>query len=281
MATSVWKGAISLGLLSIPIRLYPAARPERINLHLIHRKCHTRLRQPLYCPTCHRIVDRSEAVKGYEYEKGKYVLVENEEIKKITPQSGKTMEIDAFVKGSQIDPIYFESSYFAMPEKGNAKPYVLLVRALEDSDRVGIAKVAMHQREYTVFIRPRDHGLTVHTMYFVNEIRSVEGYGKIGQDVKLKPQEIKLAEQLVESLAEDFKPQKYHDTFQENLKALIEGKRKGKKIVEEEAPPKRAPVIDMMEALKRSLHAAEAQKRKKPMRARPAGREGERRRLAS
>ena len=130
MVTSVWKGAISFGLLSIPIRLYPAARPERINLHLIHRKCHTRPRQPLYCPTCHRIVDRSEAVKGYEYEKGKYVLVENEEIKKITPQSGKTMEIDAFVKGSQIDPIYFESSYFAMPEKDNATPYVLLAAAI-------------------------------------------------------------------------------------------------------------------------------------------------------
>lgn len=218
-------------------------------------------------------------MKGYEYEKGKYVLVENEEIKKITPESGKTMEIDAFVKGSQVDPIYFESSYFAMPEKDNAKPYVLLVKALEDSDRVGIAKVAMHQREHTVFIRPRSHGLTIHTMYFVNEIRSVEGYGKIGQDVKLKPQEIKLAEQLVGSLAEDFKPQKYHDTFQENLKALIEAKRKGKTIVAE-APPKRAPVIDMMEALKRSLHAAEAQKRKKPMRARSAARERESR-LAS
>jgi DNA end-binding protein Ku len=281
MAASVWNGSISFGLLSIPIRLYPAARTARINLHQIHKRCHTRLRQPLYCPTCRRIVERSEVVKGYEYEKGQYVLIENEELKKITPKSGKTMEIDAFVKGSEIDPIFFESSYFALPEKDNAKPYVLLVKALEDSDRVGIAKVTMHQREYTVFIRPRSHGLTVHSMYFVNEIRSLEGYGKIAQDVKLKPQEIKLAEQLVESLSEDFKPQKYRDTFQENLKALIEAKREGKTIVGE-APPKRAPVIDMMEALKRSLEESEAQKRKKPMRARPAAREREaRRRLAS
>jgi DNA end-binding protein Ku len=220
-------------------------------------------------------------VKGYEYEKGQYVLIENEELKKITPRSARTMEIEGFVKGSQIDPIFFESSYFALPEKDNAKPYVLLVKALEDSDRVGIAKVTMHLREYTVFLRPRSHGLAIHTMYFVNEIRSVEGYGKIVQDVKLKPQEIKLAEQLVESLAEDFKPQKYHDTFQENLRRLIEAKREGKTIVEE-APPKRAPVIDMMEALKRSLHDSEAQKRKKPMRARPAAREREgRRHLAS
>ena len=219
-------------------------------------------------------------MKGYEYEKGHYILIENEELRKITPPSGKTMEIQAFVKGSEIDPIFFESSYLAMPEKGNPKPYVLLVKALEDSDRVGIAKVTMHQREYTVFIRPRSHGLTIHTMYFVNEIRTVEGYGRIA-DVKLRPQEIKLAEQLVESLAEDFKPQQYHDTFQERLKVLIEAKREGKTIVEEERP-KRAPVIDMMEALKRSLQESGAQKRKKPMRARPTAREREgKRRLAS
>ena len=279
MAAAVWKGSISFGLLSIPIRLFPAARSERINLHQIHKECHTRLRQPLYCPKHRRIVDRSEVIKGYEYEKGHYIFIEAQELKKIAPPSSKNMEIQAFVKSSQIDPIFFESSYLALPEKDNPKPYVLLVKALEDSDRVGIAKVAMHLREYTVFIRPRSYRLTIHTMYFVNEIRKVEGYGKIA-DVKLRPQEIKLAEQLVESLAEDFKPQQYHDTFQERLKALIEAKREGKTIVEEE-PPKRAPVIDMMEALKRSLQETEAQKRKKPMR-RPAAREREgRRRLAS
>jgi DNA end-binding protein Ku len=279
MAASVWTGAISFGLLSIPIRLYPAARSQRINLHQIHKKCRTRLRQPLYCPTCHRVVERSEVVKGYENEKGQYLIIENEELKKITPPSSRNMEIQAFVKGSQMDPIFFDSSYLALPEKDNPKPYVLLVKALEDSDRVGIAKLTMHQREYTVFIRPRSHGLTIHTMYFVNEIRSVEGYGKITQEVKLRPQEIKLAEQLVESLSGDFKPQQYHDTFQENLKALIEAKREGKSVVEA-APPKRAPVIDMMEALKRSLQASEAGNKKKPMRARPAARERHRR-LAS
>jgi DNA end-binding protein Ku len=279
MAASVWKGAISFGLLSIPIRLFPAARPERIQLHQLHKECHTRLRQPLYCPKHRRIVERSEVVKGYEYEKDRYIVVEEQELKKIAPPSSKNMEIQAFVRGSQIDPIFFESSYLALPEKDNPKPYVLLLKALEESDRVGIAKVTMHQREYTVLIRPRSHGLTIHTMYLVNEIRSVGGYGKIAQDVKLRPQEIKLAEQLVESLSEDFKPQQYHDTYLENLKALIEAKREGKTIVEE-AAPKRAPVIDMMEALKRSLQASEAEKKKKPMRARPAAREGKRR-LAS
>ena len=281
MAASVWKGSISFGLLSIPIRLFGAARPERIQMHQLHKECHTRLRQPLYCPKHDRIVDRAEVVKGYEYEKGHYIVIEEQDLKKIAPPSSKVMEIQGFVKESKIDPIFFETSYFALPEKDNPKPYVLLVKALEESNRVGIAKVTMHQREYTVFIRPRSHGLTIHTMYFVNEIRRVEGYGKTVEDVKLRPQEIKLAEQLVESLAEDFKPQQYEDTYQERLKALIEAKRRGKTIAAEE-PPRRAPVIDMMEALKRSLHQTEAQRSKKPTRVRGSGREREgKRQLAS
>jgi DNA end-binding protein Ku len=262
MASSVWKGAISFGLLTIPIRMYTAARSERVQLHQIHKKCHTRLRQPLFCPECNRIVDRSEVVKGYEYAEGQYVVVDDEEIKKITPKSSRTMEILAFVKQSQIDPIYFDASYFALPEKDNEKPYALLLKALEDTDRVGIAKVTMHQREYTVFIRPRHRGLTIHTMYFPNEIHEVEGYGRLDKSISLKPQEIKLAEQLVETLSEEFNPKQYHDTFQENLKALIAAKQQGR-TVREEQPAKRAPVIDMMEALKRSLASGDQPKGKR------------------
>src|ERR1700692_3561252 len=129
MASSVWRGTISFGLVSIPIRLYTAARSKRTFLHQIHNACNTRLKQPLYCPTCERIVDRSEVVKGYEYEKGKYVLVESEDIKKITPASAKTMEILAFVKTDQVDPIYFESSFLSVPDEEGRKGYHLLVKA--------------------------------------------------------------------------------------------------------------------------------------------------------
>jgi len=278
MATAMWRGSLTFGLLAVPIRLYTAARSERLNLHQLHKECHTRLKQPLYCPHCNRQVERSEVVKGYEFEPGKYVVVTDEELKKITPRSSKTMEILAFVKQEQIDPIYFDSSYLVMPEKDSEKAYVLLLKTLEDSGRVAIAQVTMHQREYTVFIRPRKHGLTLHTMYFANEIRKVAGYGEVEKNVKLKPQEIKLAEQLVETLAEDFKPEKYHDTFQERLRELIEAKRKGATIELEEAPA-RAPVIDMMEALKRSL-AKTATAKKKPARPRPVAGE-HRRKLAS
>jgi DNA end-binding protein Ku len=280
MATPVWKGTLSFGLLAIPVKLYTAARSQRMNLHQLHKVCHTRLKQPLYCPQCNRQVDRSEVVRGYEYEKGRYAIVNDEEIKKITPPSSTVMEIVAFVKQEQIDPIYFDASYFMLPDKDSEKPYALLLKTLEDSNRVGIATVTMHQREYTVFIRPRKNGLTVHTMYYANEIRQVAGYGKAEKDVKLKPAEVKLAEQLVESLSQDFKPEQFHDKFQENLKALIEAKQKGKTVVAERKP---APgrVIDMMEALKKSLANAEHQKQKKPAKLRPTDSEHHRRRLAS
>jgi DNA end-binding protein Ku len=278
MASPVWKGTLSFGLLAIPIKLYTAARSQRINLHQLHKVCHTRLKQPLYCPHCNRQVDRSEVVRGYEYEKGQYVIVSDDEIKKITPRSSTVMEIVAFVKQEQIDPIYFDASYFMLPDKESEKPYALLLKTLQDSNRVGIATITMHQREYTVFIRPRNNGLTIHTMYYANEIREVTGYGKAEKDVKLKPAELRLAEQLVDSLSQDFKPEKYHDKFQDNLRALVEAKQKGKAIVAEERP-KPARVIDMMEALKKSLATAE-RKPKKPAKLKPTGSDHHRR-LAS
>jgi len=264
MASSAWKGLISFGLVSIPIRLYPAARAARINLHQLHGVCKTRLRQPLYCPTCERIVERNEVVKGYENEDGSYVLLDPEEVKKIAPESSRVMDILSFVKESEIDPIFFDSSYFIVPENEGRKAYQLLVKTLEDSKRVAIAKITMHQREYTVFIRPYDHGLALHTMYFADEIREAPGYGKT-DDVKLRPQEVKLAEQLVNALSADFDLKNYHDEFQARLKQLIEAKQRGK-VTAAEPQPHRAPVIDMMAALKKSLETSGARQRK-PIRA--------------
>lgn len=263
MAASVWKGALTFGLLSIPIRLYAAARTERTRLHQLHAKCHTRLRRPLYCPTCNRVVKRDEVVKGFEYENGRYVIVDKEDLKKITPDSGRSMEILAFVKGDQIDPIFFESSYRALPDKDADKPYQLFLRALEQTQRVGIAKFTMHQRDYTVFVRPRDGGITIHTMYFINEIREVPGYGEKPKNLQLRPQEIELAEELIETLSEDFNPAQYHDTYQEQLRALVVAKQKGKGVIEKPAP-KHAKVIDIMDALKRSVQEAERTPRRKP-----------------
>jgi len=275
--SSVWRGFISFGLISIPVRLYAAARSERISLHQLHTVCHTRLRQPLFCPACNRMVERSEVVKGYEYEKGSYVLMDPEDIKKITPESGRAMQILGFVKESRIDPLFFDASYFVVPEDEGRKAYQLLLKTLDDSKRVGIAKLTMHQREYTVFIRPYDHGIALHTMYFKNEIREAPGYGRAGH-VKLLPQEVKLAEQLVDTLSEDFHLEKYHDDFQARLKLLIEARQKGKDIAA--APePHRAPVIDIMAALKKSLETSGAAP-KRAARAKPGPASAVRRRTA-
>jgi DNA end-binding protein Ku len=213
-------------------------------------------------------VERSEVVKGFEYEKGQYVLIEPDEIKKITPPSGRTMDIMAFVDESQVDPIYFDSSFLAVPEPEGAKAYRLLTKALEDTNRMGVAKLTMHQREYTDFLRPRKHGLTLHTMYYSNEIAAVPEYGKY-EDAKLNPQEVKLAEQLVQTLAADFNPKEYRDNFQDRLNALIEAKLRGQSIaIAPEAP--RAPVIDIMQALKKSLAASNKKEAASPEISRPA-----------
>lgn len=251
MASSVWKGSIVLSLVSIPVRLYAAARSERTYLHQIHDKCNTRVRQPLFCPTCNRFVNRDEIIKGYEYEEGQYVLMKDDEIKKLAAQSSSNLEISAFTKLDEIDPIFFDSSYFCLAEDAGKKGYHLLVKALEDTETIGIGKLLMHQRDYTVFLRPYQHGLLLHTMYFSNEIRSLAEFGALETE-SLKPQEVKLTEQLIRSMTEKFKPAQYHEEFQEKLKGLIEAKRNGQGI--EIGPKAKTPrVVDMMAALKKSL----------------------------
>ncbi len=265
MATSVWKGHLTFGLISVPLRLFAAARTERIHFNQLHKECHSRLRQPLFCPTCNRMIERSEIVKGYEYEKDQYVLVEEEELAAIKPSSTQTMEILEFVKLQEVDPLFYDSSYFAVPEEAGRKAYHLLVETMEESGFAAIAKLGMHQREYTVILRPREAGLTLHTMYYPNEIRQVAEYGKT-DGVELKAQEKKLAQQLIASLAGDFQPQKYSDEYQERLKELVKKKLEGEEVAA--APqPKLAPVIDLMDALKKSLADREAAPKKPPARA--------------
>jgi len=251
MATSVWKGHLTFGLVSIPIRLFAAARTERISLNQLHKVCHSRVRQPQFCPTCNRQIERSEIIKGFEYEKDQYVLFSEEELDKLDPPSARTMEILEFVKADEVDPLYFDASYYATPEDAGKKAYELLLDAMEESDHVAIAKLYMHQREYIVVIRPRAHGLTLHTMFYADEIRNVAEYGH-KDSAEPKEQEKKLALQLIESLSTHFEPKKYHDEYRQSLRTMIEAKLKGQEIAV--APhPQLAPVVDLMEALKKSL----------------------------
>jgi len=267
MAATVWSGFLTFGLISMPVRLFSGARSKAISFHMLHRDDHARVKQQLICSEEEKVIDRSEIVKGYEYRKGEYVIIEPEEIKKIEPRTAKAMEILEFVKQEEIDPLYFESSYYLAPDEGGKKAYALLTRALEETEYVAIAKLAMHNREYTVILRPHDGGLVLHTMYYQDEVR---GMPDIGTDhMNLRESELKVAHQLIEALAAKWDPTKFHDSFEENLKKLIKAHVEGKEIKPVEKPRKLSTPLDLMAALKQSLAQMEG-KKKGPQRAEAA-----------
>jgi DNA end-binding protein Ku len=255
MASSVWKGHLTFGLVSFPVRLFSAARSETVSFNLLHKEDHSRIKQVTFCQTEDKPVPRADLVKGYEYEKGRYVVIDEEEIKAVAPRTAKVMEILEFVKADQVDPIYLESSYYIAPDEGGEKPYALLFQALKQSQLFGVAKIAMHNREHIIILRPGAKGILLHTMYYTDEIRQVDEFRTDTSLVKDK--ELDLAKMLISSLEADFEPEKYKDTYRENLQKMIEAKIEGRKVVET-PEQKVAPVIDIMEALKRSL----AEKRK-------------------
>jgi DNA end-binding protein Ku len=259
MASSVWKGHLTFGLVSFPIRLFSAARSETISFNLLHKEDHSRIKQVVYCQAEEKPVPRSELVKGYEYEKDHYVEIDVEDIKKVAPKTAKVMEILEFVKSEQVDPIYLESSYYVAPDEGGEKPYALLFQALRESQYYALAKVAMHNREHIIVLRPGAKGILSHTMYYNDEIRHVEEFRT--DTTLVKDKELDMAKMLISSLEAEFEPHKYRDEYRENLQKMIEAKIEGKNVV---ATPSThiAPVIDIMEALKKSLA-----EKKKPVQA--------------
>ncbi|MDP9267485.1 MAG: Ku protein [Acidobacteriota bacterium] len=247
----------------MPVRLFSGARGNRVSFNMLHRDDHARVKQQMVCSEDGKVLSRDEIVKGYEFRKGEYVVIEPEDIKKIEPKTAKAMEILEFVPAGQIDPLYFESSYYLMPEEAGRRPYALLQKALAESEYVAIAKLAMHNREYTVFLRPYKHGLMLHTMYYKDEVREVEGFNDIAKDVQVKDAEVKVAHQLIAALAAEWDPKKYYDTFEANVKQLIKARIEGKEVIPIDRPAKPGKVVDLMAALKQSLDQME---KKKPQR---------------
>jgi DNA end-binding protein Ku len=250
MAASTWKGHLTFGLVSLPVRLFTAARGETISFNQLHKEDHSRVKQVLYCQAEDKPITRDQIVKGYEYEKGKYVVIDDEDIRKVAPKTARVMEILEFVKADDVDPVYLDSSYYMAPDEGGEKPYALLFAALKKTGYYGVAKVAMHNREHIVILRPGQHGMLLHTMYFADEVRKTEEFRTDTENIRDK--ELALALNLVESLAAEFEPQKYSDNYRDNLRKMIQAKIEGNSVVE--TPETHiAPVIDIMEALKKSL----------------------------
>lgn len=251
MPATVWKGYLTFGLVSFPIRLFAAARPEPIHFHLLHKKDLSRVKEVMYCAAEDKPLDRSEIVKGYEYDKNEYVVIEPEDLEKIAPPTATVMEILQFVKIDEIDPILLETSYYVSPEEAVSKPYSLLLEAMKQTKYDALAKVAMHGREHIVVLRPAEHGIVLHTMYFVDELHKSNEV-KAPSAAKFDKKEIDLAKKLIDTLAGPFKPEQFHDEYKKNVEQLIEKKRKGQKVTPIRQP-KKAPVIDLMQALQQSL----------------------------
>lgn len=263
MASTIWKGHITFGLVSLPVKLVAAARSETISFNQLHKPDNSRVRQVLYCIAEDRPVPRSELVKGYEYEKDRYVVIEEEDIKRIQPKTAKVMEILEFVKAGEMDPIILESSYYIQPDEAGEKPYALLFEAMRRTGYNAVAKLTMHNREHVVILRPGKHGMILHTMYYRDEIRAMDEF-RTSTD-QLQERELKMAESLIEALAAPFDHERYRDTYRETLRSMIDAKMAGEEVVAAPQEAELAPVIDIMEALKSSLAslkkppAAEAQ----------------------
>jgi DNA end-binding protein Ku len=251
----IWKGAISFGLVTIPVKLYAATEQKDIRFHLLHKADGGRIEMKRVCTIDGKEVAWDDLVRGYEISKGEYVILDPEEIEEAKPESATTIEIGDFVELDEIDPIYFEKTYFLEPTDVGAKPFSLLRRALDESGRVAVARVVIRTKERLATLRTYDQTLVLETMFWPDEIRST---GMLdlpeGKQASVRPKELQMAESLVESLAGKFNPEEFHDEYRVTLEQLIEQKLKG----EHRAAKRRKPepkVIDLMDALRASIDA--------------------------
>ncbi len=262
MPATVWKGYLSFGLVSFPIRLFAAARAETVHFHLLHKKDLSRVKEVMFCAAEDKPLDRSEIVKGYEYEKDQYVVIEPEDLEKVAPPTATVMEILQFVRMTEIDPIFLETSYYVAPEEAVSRPYSLLREAMKETQYDAVAKVSMHGREHIVILRPSQDGIVLHTMYFTDELHKANEV-TVPAPAKFDKKEVELAKKLIETLASPFKPDEYRDEYKHNVEELIEKKRKGRKVTPIRQP-KASPVVDLMQALQASLSRSGAGKAASP-----------------
>jgi DNA end-binding protein Ku len=253
-ARSIASGTISFGLVSIPVRLYVATSSESLSFNMLHEPCRSRIKQQLFCPTCERVVERSEIVKGYQFAKDQYVLFADDELKALEAAANRSIDIQEFVPLAKVDPIYFENSHYLGPEKGADKAYRLLVQSMHDTGKVAVAQWTSHGKEHIVLIRALDDGLVMHALYYADEVRSLREITDGAEAAAARPAEVELARKLIDQLSnDDFRPESYTDAHRGRVQALVEQKIAGEEVAATETAAPRAQVIDLMDALKESL----------------------------
>ena len=261
-ARPTWKGYLKISLVTIPIKVFPATDAgATLSFNQLHAECQTRIQQKRWCPHCQREVPNTELVKGYEFEKGKYVVIEDEDVDKVRVDSTRVINLEKFTDDTAIDPIYLERPYYLAPDGPVAAQAFAVVREGMEG-KAGIGKVALYGREYLVKVQPRERGLIMYTLRHADEIRSMDGIDELANvPEKLKPEEVKLARQVMSTFEGDVDFQSYKDEYQEGLRQIIDAKIEGREIVtpEVEAPPK---VVNLMDALKKSLDSVSVGKKK-------------------
>jgi DNA end-binding protein Ku len=257
---SIWKGAISFGLVTIPVKLYSATEEKNVSFHQVHRDDGGRIRYKRVCSVDGEEVSYGDIAKGYELSSGETVILTDEDFADLPLSSSRTIDVLQFVPLEQVDPIYFAKSYYLEPERTGTKPYVLLRDALEQSDKVAVVKVALRQREQLATLRVRDGVFVLETMLWPDEIRAPE-FGFLDEDVEVRPQELTMAGSLIDSLTAEFDPSQYTDEYREALEAVISAKVEGQEIVQPAAEqPQGGAVLDLMAALRASVEAAKGNK---------------------
>lgn len=252
---SIWKGAISFGLVTIPVKLYSATEQRDVSFNQVHREDAGRIRFRRVCTVCGEEVPYSDIAKGFELPSGEMVVLTDEDFADLPLSTSRAIEVLEFVPLEQVDPMFFAKSYYLEPESTGAKPYVLLREALEESGKVAIVKLALRQRESLATLRVRDGVFVLETMLWPDEIRTPD-FDFLGEDIDVRPQELKMAGSLIDTMSGDFEPDQYHDTYREALQQVIEAKVEGREVVQPEGAAEEPAVVDLMAALRASVEAA-------------------------
>ena len=270
-ARPTWRGYLKISLVNIPIKVFPATdAAATLSFNQLHAECQTRIQQKRWCPRCEREVPNTDLVKGYEFEKGRYVIVEEEDLEKVRVESTRVINLEKFTDDTAIDPIYLERPYYLAPDGPVAKEAFAVIRE-GMKGKAGIGKVALYGREYLIKVQPREQGLIMYTMRHANEIRSMDAIDELADmPGTVKPEEVRLAEQVIGTFEGELDFESYRDDYQVGLREIIDAKIEGREIIapEVEAPPK---VVNLMDALRKSLSTIEATKKKPGARARKAG----------
>jgi DNA end-binding protein Ku len=261
MPRPTWTGAVSFGLVTVPVKMYTAARSKDIRFHMLHREDGARVRQKRVCEQDGEELAQEDIVKGYEVSPGTYVMIEPEELEALEPTVSTGIEIKQFVDLAEIDPVYFENSYYLAPDKGAAKPYRLLLNAMKEMNKIAIATVVMRQKQYLTALRPAGNAISMATLYYPDEVvdqGDIDGLPE--EDMKFDERELALARQLIDTYAADFEPEQYHDEYRERVQDLIEQKAAGETVTLPEKVEAPARVVDLMAALEASIAAAKGGK---------------------